>query len=366
MSTTSDSAESRLAAYYEELRQHHLGPLWNSIGAIMTAEPSPRAQAHLWRWAEVYRYVMESGTLVTPDRGAERRVVFFSNPGFEGLEPWGWGALTNTLYAGVQLLRPGEKAPAHRHNQSAIRFILQGTGAYTTVEGERIDMEPGDFLITPAGFWHDHVHVGREDMLWLDCLDIPMLYQLGVMFFENHPEHNHPITRPEGYTVRRYSASGLRPIQDHDRTYAPQAVFKWHRTQETLDQIALLDPDPFDGFAVEYINPATGQAAGITIGAMMQKLVPGQHTKAHRHAHSAIYHVFRGDGATIINGVRFAWRTGDTFVVPNWAWHEHLSIGSDDAYLFSTNDGPVMERLGLDRQEAHPEAHQAVAREFIG
>lgn len=362
----SETANPRLTRYYQELRQHHLGPLWDSIGSIMTSEPNPRAQPYLWRWQDVFRYVMEAGDLVTPDRGAERRVVFFSNPGFEGLEPWGWGALTNTLYAGVQLLRAGEKAPAHRHNQSAIRFILQGTGAYTAVEGERIDMEPGDFLITPAGLWHDHVHIGDQDMLWLDCLDIPMLYQLGVMFFENYPDYNHPITRPDGYTTRRYLASGLRPIQDRERTYAPQAVFKWSRTQEALEQLSSLDPDPYDGFAVEYINPVTGIDAGITIGAMMQKLLPNQHTEAHRHAHSAIYHVFRGDGATIINGVRFEWHTGDTFVVPNWAWHEHLNVSPNEAYLFSTNDGPVMTRLGLERIEAYPTKHQSVESEFAG
>jgi gentisate 1,2-dioxygenase len=268
------------------------------------------------------------------------------------------------LYAGIQLLLPGEKAPSHRHNQNAVRFILQGTGAYTAVDGERLDMEPGDFLITPAGLWHDHVHVGTQPMMWLDCLDIPLLYQLGVTFFETYPEFNQPITKPPQFTPQRYVASGLRPIQDRARSYAPQAVFKWERTRDALDRLSAFDPDPYDAYAVEYINPATGQAAGVTIGAMMQKLPAGHHTKAHRHVHSTVYHVFRGRGFSVINGIRFAWQTGDTFVVPNWAWHEHANTSAEDAYLFSANDAPVMERLGLERLESHPAGHQAVEGEF--
>lgn len=358
--------EERAKDYVEQLKKRHLGPLWSSIGSIMTHEPAPRAIPYLWKWAEVYPWVMEAGQIVVPNRGGERRVVFFSNPGFSDLDPWGWGALTNTLYAGIQLLLPGEKAPSHRHNQNAIRFIVQGRGAYTIVEGERVFMEEGDFLITPAGLWHDHVHAGDQPMLWLDCLDIPMLYQLGAMFFENYPEYNQPVTLPDNYSVLRYSASGLRPIQDHRQRYAPQAIFKWQRTQRALADLARLDPDPFDGFAVEYINPATGEAAGHTIGAMMQLLPVAHHTRCHRHVHSTIYHVFAGQGYTVINGVQFSWTKGDTFVVPNWAWHEHANTGSEDAYLFSTNDGPVMERLGLEREEPYPDGHQPVYGQFEG
>jgi len=358
------SYEERIKAYYDRLKARNLGPLWNSIGSIMTKEPSPRVIPYLWKWDEVSAFVMEAGELVTPDRGGERRVVFFSNPGAADLEPWGWGSLTQTLYAGIQLLLPGEKAPSHRHNQSAIRFILRGSGAYTIVEGERVYMEEGDFLITPAGLWHDHVHPGDQPMLWLDCLDIPLLYHLGAMFFEHHPEFNQPVTLPDNYTTLRYSGSGLRPIQDHDNRYAPQAVFKWKQTKEALNNLSQFDADPYHAHAGEYVNPATGQASGNTIGAMMQKLPAGHHTKAHRHVHSAIYHAFDGEGYTVINGVKFVWQKGDTFLIPNWAWHEHVNTGSGDAYLFSTNDQPVMEALNLQKTEAHPDGHQNITGEF--
>ncbi|PWI57128.1 cupin domain-containing protein [Sulfoacidibacillus thermotolerans] len=358
--------DDRLNEYYGRLQTLHLGPLWSSIQTIMSKEPRPRALPYLWKWDDVYRLVMESGELVTPDRGGERRVVFFRNPGLEDLQPWGWGALTHTLYAGVQLLLPGERAPSHRHNQNAIRFVLQGSGAYTLVEGERVKMEEGDFLITPSGLWHDHVHEGDTPMLWFDCLDIPFVYQLGVTFFENYPEFHQPISQPENYSTQRFTAPGLLPLTDRDNRYAPQAIYKWEKTKQALDQLSKLDPDPCDGFAVEYVNPATGEAAGHTIGAMMQKLARGDRTQAHRHVHSAVYHVFRGQGYTVMNGVRFFWQSGDTFVVPNWVWHEHVNDGNTDAYLFSANDLPIMERLKLERSELYPEKYQTVVGDHLG
>ena len=355
--------EERMDDYYARLETRHLGPLWNVIQTIMTREPKPRSIPFLWKWHEVRNLVMESGELITPDRGGERRVVFFRNPGLEYLEPWGWGSLTHTLYAGIQLLLPGEKAPSHRHNQNAIRFILQGSGAYTIVEGERVYMEEGDFLITPAGLWHDHVHEGDEPMLWLDCLDIPLVYELGVTFFENYPEFNQPVLLPDNCSTQRYSAAGLRPLQDRSNRYAPMAIFKWKKTQQVLEDLTELAPDKFDAYAVEYVNPVTGEPAGNTIGAMMQKLPALHHTAAHRHVHSAIYHVFAGQGYTVIDGVRFDWGKGDTFVIPNWAWHEHVNTGQGDAYLFSTNDLPIMERLGLERSEAYPDTYQVITGE---
>lgn len=360
----SDYNDECLNDYYRRLDERHLGPLWNSLQSIMGKEPHPRATAHLWKWDEVKAFVLESGELVTPERGGERRVIFFRNPGLESLEPWGWGSLTHTLYAGVQLLLPGEKAPSHRHAQNAIRFVLEGSGAYTVVEGERVYMERGDFLITPAGLWHDHVHEGDRPMLWFDCLDIPLAYEIGATFFEGHPEFNQPVTLPDNYSTQKYVSAGLRPIQDRNNTYAPLAVWKWDRTERALDELSKGEPDEFYGYAMEYVNPVTGEAAGHTIGAMMQKIPKDFYTKAQRHTHSAIYHVFSGQGYTIINGVRFDWSTGDTFVIPNWAWHEHVNTGLEDVYLFSTNDRPVMERLHLERSEAHPNVHQEVEHIF--
>ena len=94
---------------------------------------------------------------------AERRVLVFENPGLPGQS-----RITQSLFGGLQIILPGEIAPAHRHTASALRFILEGKDAYTAVGGERTMMEPGDFVITPSMTWHDHGNVGKEPMVWLD------------------------------------------------------------------------------------------------------------------------------------------------------------------------------------------------------
>jgi gentisate 1,2-dioxygenase len=66
------------------------------------------------------------------------------------------------MYAGLQRVLPGEVAPAHRHTQSALRWVVDGEGAYTAVDGERVTMAPGDFIITPMLTWHDHGNPGDQ------------------------------------------------------------------------------------------------------------------------------------------------------------------------------------------------------------
>ena len=93
---------------------------------------------------------MESGSLITA-KEAVRRVLILENPAMPGS-----ACITPSLYAGLQLILPGEVAPSHRHTQSALRFIVEGEGAYTAVDGERTIMREGDFVITPTWTWHDH------------------------------------------------------------------------------------------------------------------------------------------------------------------------------------------------------------------
>ncbi len=126
--------------------------------------------------------------------------------------------------------------------------------------------------------------------------------------------------------------------------------------------LSRFEPDPYDGYAVEYINPSTGKTATPTIAAWLQKLPGGFHSKAHRHTHSTIYHVYKGSGYTVIDGVRFDWSQGDFFVVPNWALHEH--VAAEDSYLFSVNDLPIMEKFNVEREEAYDREHQEITDQF--
>ncbi|PTX64632.1 gentisate 1,2-dioxygenase [Melghirimyces profundicolus] len=366
METQAFMQSEEVRRFNRELAELDLGPLWSAIPELACKEPTTGAIPYLWKWETLRTKLMEAREIFTPDRGGERRAIYLQNPGLKDRQPWGWGCATPTLYAAVQLILPGETAPSHRHTQSALRFITQGQGAYSIVDGERLFMEEGDFLTTPLGLWHGHAHPGDEPMIWMDCLDIPFIYALGGTFFEPHPDHIEPPSRPDDHSPRRYAGGLVRPVSDRKAQTAPLGAFKWEQTRSSLDSLSQFEPDPHDGVAVEFLNPSSGATANPNIAAWMQKLPAGFRSKAHRHTHSTIYHVFRGSGCSIINGTRFDWSEGDYFVVPGWAWHEHNNEGSEDALLFSTSDLPIMERFGVEREESYPKngGHQEITGHF--
>lgn len=354
----SDSADLDLinAQYYEDLQKDHLGPLWKNLSYMVTREPFHEVTPFLWKWESIRKYLLQAGEILPLGRESERRVIYLQNPSLlkRGLV----GYSTYTLYAGIQLLLPGEVAPAHRHSQTAIRFIIEGEGAFTAVDGEKTYMEQGDLILTPSWTWHDHGHEGKEPVIWMDGLDVGLVRNLAGSFFEKYDEDSYPVTKPDNGSTLRYSHASYRPVTDRKRTGypSPQLAYKWKNTKEALDNLIQLgESDPYDGFAVDYINPLTGGSAEARVGTTMQKLLSGMHTRAHRHVHSAIYHVVEGNGFTIINGQKFAWSKGDFFILPPWSWHEHVNTGSSDAYLFSINDRPIIEKLQLEREQLYME-----------
>lgn len=357
MNNNSYFQSQEVSDFSRELEQVHLGPLWNAIPELMCREPKPQAIPYLWKWELIHSKLMQAAKIFTPDRGGERRAIYFQNPGLAGRQPWGWASATQTLYAAIQLILPGETAPSHRHTQHALRFITKGKGAYSIVQGERLFMEEGDFLTTPGGLWHGHSHLGNEPMFWLDCLDIPFIYGINATFFEDYPEKIQQPEVPDNYSSRRYAGGMVRPIADRLEKIAPLGSFKWKQTRVAIDGLSEFEPDPFDGIAVEYINPSNAKTPNPNIATWMQKFSAGFKGKAHRHLHSVIYHVFRGRGYSIINGIKFDWSEGDVFVIPPWAWHEHVNDSREEALLFSASDLPLMEKLNLERGEPYNENH---------
>jgi gentisate 1,2-dioxygenase len=340
-----------LSEFADKLAVEHLGPLWDDIGKMVTPQPTHGVIPYLWKWETIRNYLLEAGPLLALGRDSERRVIYLQNPSL--LKDGKVGYATNTLYAGVQLLLPGEIAPSHRHSQAAIRFIIEGDGdAYTTVDGEKTYMSRGDLILTPPWTWHDHGHEGDAPVFWMDGLDVGLVKTLTGSFFEPYHDDKYPVSGPPDSSVARY-ASGVRAISERKRKGYPSPLinYKWASIEQALEGLSRLDPDPFDGFAVDYINPSTGGSADARLGTSMQKLPSGMHTEAHRHVHSVIYHVLEGTGNTVINGQKFEWARGDFFVVPPWSWHEHINTGDQAAYLFSLNDRPVMETLGLEKEE---------------
>jgi gentisate 1,2-dioxygenase len=349
--------------FYAELEREDLVPLWRINAKIMPFEPKTRVLPWLWRFDTLARLAEQAGKLVPIERGGDRRVLACINPGLRG-EAYG---ATASLWAAVQYLGPGESAPGHRHSPSALRFVVEGDGAWTTVDGDRCNMTAGDLVLTPAWTWHDHKNESDKPMMWFDGLDLPLAGYLDAQFFEFYPVSElQPIIDVHGST-RAYDSAGLQPAavppvaQGAGSAPLPEGVrlgprspilrYPWEHTEAALEQRRTDPGDPHDDVLLRYVNPRTGGSALPTLDAAVQLLRAGVETQPHRHVHSTVYQVFRGVGETVIDGVRFSWSHGDIFVVPPWAVHDHRAP-SGDAVLFSITDAPVLAALGLEVERA--------------
>jgi gentisate 1,2-dioxygenase len=340
------NAQAERQSFYQRIYGDNLSPLWETLHQIVPPEPLPVARPHRWDYDNVLRaWLMEAGELITAAE-AERRVLILENPGLRGQS-----RTAGCIYAGVQLVLPGEVAPAHRHTQSAIRFILEGQGGYTTVNGERTAMHPGDFVTTPNWTWHDHGNDSQVPLVWMDVLDIPLLSMLGTTFAEKANAVTQPLTKAPGDSTARY-AQNMFPVDWKPTALAsPISSYPYARSRETLATLQRNgDPDACHGYKVRYVNPATGGHAMPTIGAFMQLLPAGCSTAPYRSTDGAVYAVTEGEGETrFADGTRIAWKPRDIFVVPGWALHTHHP--RSEAVLFSASDRPVHEALGLWREE---------------
>lgn len=349
-----------LTAYYAELAKHEAGALWTVANDIEPWEPKPHAVPMHWSYEALRPLVLKSLELVKPE-DAGRRVVMLTNPRRRDVS-----AAVGWLYTGIQVMKPGEAASAHRHMASALRFIIEGSGAYTIVNGERLTLRANDFVITPNGTWHEHGNDGgHSPCIWQDGLDIPLINALEANFYQVHPDLHQEVARPVNASNFKYGNIALKPLEpDWSKPYSPLLKFTWESTYEALRLYATATGgSPFDGVVMEYINPLTGGAVMPTMGAQMQMLRAGEATRAHRHTGNVIYHVAKGHGYSIIGGKRFDWREHDIFCVPSWAWHEHANASfSDDACLFSFNDFPVMNSLAIYHEEAYVpnDGHQII------
>jgi gentisate 1,2-dioxygenase len=333
--------------YYAGLERLHLGPLWAVLRQTLTREPPRREVPYLWPWSVVRPQLLRAGELVTAAE-AERRVLMFVNPE----NPARIGA-TATLYAAMQLILPGESARAHRHSPSALRFIVEGRGAFTCVAGEKVLMAPGDLVLTPPMVWHDHGNEGPEPVMWLDGLDIPLLLSLQCMFFEEFAGTTQPVTMPASRTEKLYGRAlfPAGPAAGPSQAFSPVWAYRWTDARQGLECLRQSTAaDPWDGHVLRYANPLNGGEVLPTIGCRLQLLTRGCRTRAHRHTASSVYHVAEGSGFSILNGTRFDWVKGDTFAVPLWCWHEHAAP-AEDAVLFVLTDEPVLAALGQLREQ---------------
>jgi gentisate 1,2-dioxygenase len=332
------------SAFYDKIDKKSLTPLWSVLGDLISPEPRSACVPYLWKFDEVRAAMMEAGGLITA-KEAERRVLIMENPGLRGQS-----RITTSLYAGVQLVLPGEVAPAHRHSQSALRFILEGEGAHTTVNGERTKMHVGDFIITPSQAWHDHGNHTNDPVFWLDGLDIPVVSFLDASFAEGLNADEQDVTRGEGDSLARFG-SNLLPV-DAPRASATSPVFNYPyaRTREALETMKRsAEWDACHGLKLRYSNPQTGDHAMPTIGTFIQLLPKGFSGASYRSTDATVFTAVEGRGRTFIgDDTVLEWGPRDVFVVPSWKPYRH--VADDEAVIFSYSDRPIQEKLGLFRE----------------
>ena len=341
---TAGAVQAQREAFYGRIDAQHLAPLWTRLKSLIPAEPKPIGVAHQWRYDDVRPFVMESAHQISAEE-AERRVLILENPALAGSSQ-----ITSTLYAGLQLIMPGEVAPAHRHTQSALRFIIEGSGAYTAVDGEKTFMEPGDFVITPSWTWHHHGNDSAGPMVWLDGLDIPLVGHYNATFREDHHTQQAALTRPAGDALARYG-SGLLPVGYKAATLnSPVFNYPYARTREALFALAKAgEPDAHLGHLMRYVNPLDGGWAMPTMAAMIRLLPQGFATKPYRSSDSMVFVAVEGRGRIQVGEQRFEMSPRDVVVVPGWmAYTLHAD---DDLVLFSYSDRVAHEKLGFFREQ---------------
>ncbi len=344
MAVPENNLETARRDFYRRIGTRHMTPLWSVLHDLVTPEPRPVTVPALWKFAEARDFLYEAGDLISASE-AERRALILENPALPGES-----RITDTLYAALQMILPGEVAPSHRHTQSALRFVLDGDGAFTAVGGEKTIMRPGDFVITPSWAWHDHGNETDQPMIWLDGLDIPLVYYMNASFAEQHDAEAQALYQPEGDAPARYG-SGLLPV-DHtagERPTSPVFNYPYERTRGALEQLRkTAEWDACHGIKLKYVNPVNGDYAMPTIATFMQLLPKGFETAPYRSTDGTVFVVVEGAGYSMINGERFDWGARDVFIVPNWNTVTHHP--SEDAVLFSYSDRVVQEKLGLWRE----------------
>ncbi len=331
--------------FYDRLAPEGLAPLWKVLAALVTPTPRTPTAAASWSFNRILPLLMEAGELITAAE-AERRVLILENPALPGQS-----RITSTLYAGLQLILPGEVAPAHRHTQNALRFIMSGDGAFTALDGERAYMHQYDLILTPAWLWHDHGNETDQPMIWLDGLDIPLVQMLDASFSE-HREDRGPIptTRGAGDAGMRWGRN-LRPV--HSGRAAGQGnplfIYPYADWRETLNVLRRNEvPHAHDAYLMEFTNPVDGGSVMATMSAFARLVPNGFETKPTRSSDGMIHVVVEGTGTLLIDGKAFPLTPGEVVVVPAWA--ERCFSAESDLVLFSYSDRATQEKLGLWRE----------------
>lgn len=342
MSTQLGTMADLPAEYVAAMAGKSVIPLWPSLRAVLPyGRPARSTVPYAWRYAELRDWLMRAGEL-TPIEKAERRVLVLSNPGL-GLERM---MATPTIYLGLQLILPGETAPNHRHSPSAVRFVVEGEGGFTTVQGEKCPMEKGDLILTPSGLWHEHGHSGSGPVVWLDALDLPLVYSMEASYcIEGEPQ---VISNAADRSQTIYRRSGLTPYAalNAPRDPYPLVRFPWKEVRRNLLDMAS-SAAPGEPVHLAYVNPQTGGECLPILGFSAQMLRAGEDVTPPRRSCSGVIHVIEGRGVSEVDGVTMNWEEGDTLAIPTHADVRHRAEGSAPAFIFHVDDAPLQRKIGI-------------------
>ena len=327
--------------YVKDLTAHNLVPLWPSLrGVLPQTRPRPLTQATAWAYGDIRPLLIKAGEL-TPIEKAERRVLVLANPG-HGLQKMQASA---AIYLGMQLLLPGELAPPHRHTPNAVRMIVEGEGAYTTVQGEKCPMSRGDLILTPTGLWHEHGHDGDQPVIWLDVLDLPMVYYMEASY---HVNGTHQEPQP-GHSEAQYSGAGVIPtpfFTRADKAY-PVLRFAWSDVKEALNHLAN-DAANVECVQVTYINALNGQDVENILGYYALMLRPGQTLRLPARSPACVFHVIEGGFELKTDDKVFTLNEADTACVPGYGAVVLKNLNATHpCYVFMTDESPLHRKLGV-------------------
>jgi gentisate 1,2-dioxygenase len=316
-------------------------PLWPSLRAVLPpGKPRPNTKPTFWSYQALRPLLMRAGEL-TPMEKAERRVLVLANPG-HGLENM---KASSAIYLGMQLLLPGEWAPSHRHTPNAVRMIVEGEGAYTTVDGEKCPMSRGDLILTPTGLWHEHGHDGSEPVVWLDVLDLPLVYFLEASYaIEGQRQAVLPGRGDQGYT-----GGGIVPTPVFTRSAKAYPMLRYPWAQARAALLALgADRPELDAVQVSYVNPETGADAQNILGFYALMLRPGQTLQLPARSPASVFHVIEGGAQVQADGHSFTLAEADTCCVPGYTAITLRNLQADAAsFVFIADETPLHKKLGV-------------------
>lgn len=327
--------------YRSALTAQNLVPLWPSLRAVLPpGKPGPRTLPTHWSYEALRPLLLQAGEL-TPIEKAERRVLVLANPG-HGLEKM---QASSCMYLGMQLLLPGEWAPAHKHTPNAVRMIVEGEGAYTTVDGEKCPMSRGDLILTPTGLWHEHGHDGSAPVVWLDVLDLPLVYYMEASY----------VTEGEAQTVkaeaaeRAYQRGGLvpSPVFARGTKRYPMLRYPWAEARAALQTLAALQPQ-IEAVQVAYVNPETGGDCQNILGFSALMLRPGETLRLPARSPAMVFHQIEGGADIAVEGRSFTLAEADTCCVPGFTPVTLKNRSADQpAFIFVADESPLHKKLGV-------------------